>query len=189
MSGAFPNLAQQVISAIRSVAGDGVVPLHEPTFAGNEWTYIKQCLDSTFVSSVGEFVPEFESRLAEFVGAGHAIAVVNGTAALHIALKFAGVEPGDEVLSPALTFAASANAIVYCGAVPHFVESSPRDLGIDTGLLRDYLEETAEKRNGLIVNKATDRVIRALMPMHTFGHPGDLDELMAIARDFGLILV
>lgn len=189
MSDTFPDLALQVIAAIRSVVGDGAVPLHEPTFAGNEWTYVKQCLDSTFVSSVGEFVPEFEKRLAEFTGARHAIAVVNGTAALHMALKLAGVGPGDEVLSPALTFAASANAIVYCGAVPHFIESNREDLGLDPGLLRDYLGQIAERRHGLTVNKATGRVIRVLMPMHTFGHPGDLDGLIGIAHDFGLVLV
>lgn len=189
MSDTVPDLAQQVIAAIRSVVGDGVVHLHEPTFAGNEWTYVKQCLDSTFVSSVGEFVPEFERRLVDFTGARHAIAVVNGTAALHTALLLAGVSPDEEVLLPALTFAASANAIVYCGAVPHFAESNPDDLGLDTGLLRDYLKHISERRGGLPVNKVTGRVIRALMPMHTFGHPGDLDELMAIARDFGLVIV
>lgn len=189
MSDTFSNLTNAVLSAIRSVVGNGVVALHEPTFLGNEWNYVKRCIDSSFVSSVGEFVPEFESRLAEFVGTRYAIAVVNGTAALHIALKLAGVNPGEEVLSPALTFAASANAITYCGAVPHFVESNTSDLGIDTALLRDYLYRSTEKRGGLIINKSTGRVIRALMPMHTFGHPGDLDGLISIARDFGLTLV
>lgn len=189
MNDTFPNLAHDVIAAIRSVVGDGVVALHEPTFSGNEWSYVKQCLDSTFVSSIGTFVPEFESRLADFVGSKHAIAVVNGTAALHVALKLAGIGPSDEVLAPALTFAASANAIVYCGAVPHFVESNPHDLGIDTVLLRDYLERISEKRNGFTVNKVTGRVIKALMPMHTFGHPGDIDGLVSVARDFGLILI
>jgi len=189
MTATLPDLPRQIIAAIQSVVGSEPVPLHEPTFSGNEWTYVKKCLDSTFVSSVGEFVPEFERRLVEFTGGKHAVAVVNGTAALHVALKLAGVGHGDEVLSPALTFAASANAVVYCGAVPHFVESTTSDLGLDTGLLRDYLGRATERSNGLTVNKATGRVIRALMPMHTFGHAGDLDGMLAIARDFNLVLV
>lgn len=183
------DLPQKIIAAIRSVVGEGAVPLHEPTFAGNEWTFVKKCLDSTFVSSVGEFVPDFEARLAEFTGVRHAVAVVNGTAALHIALKLAGVQTGDEVLLPALTFVASANAAVYCGAIPHFVESHPGDLGMDSDKLRDYLARIGERHDGVTINRQTGRVIRALVPMHTFGHPGQLDGLVAVAHDFGLALV
>src|SRR5882724_4296927 len=112
-------VAGQVIAAIRSVVGNGPVALHEPHFAGNEWTYIKDCLDSTFVSSVGKFVDRFEADLVAYTGAKYAVAVVNGTAALYVALRLAGVQPGDEVLVPALTFVATANAVSYCGAVPH----------------------------------------------------------------------
>lgn len=180
---------QQVVAALRRVVGaDGAV-LHEPSFSGNEWQYLKECLDSTFVSSVGKFVDRFEAELAAFTGARHAVAVVNGTAALHVALKLAGVGAGDEVLVPALTFVATANAVTYCGAVPHFADSESRTLGLDAGKLREYLNGASEQRSGQCVNRATGRVIRALVPMHTFGHPSDLDGLLALARDFNLALV
>ena len=181
--------AEQVISAIRSVVGLKAATLHEPSFNGNEWLYLKECLDSTFVSSVGKFVDRFESDLATFTGARHAIAVVNGTAALHIALKLAGVKINDEVLIPALTFVATANAVSYCGAKPHFVDSESRTLGIDAANLREYLMSHTEQRSNQCVNKSTGQVIRALVPMHTFGHPVDLNGLLAVAHDFNLVLV
>lgn len=117
------------------------------------------------------------------------MAVVNGTAALHVALRLAGVQPGDEVLMPTLTFVATANAVAYCGAIPHFVDSEERTLGLDARALREYLHDIAEVRGGQCMNRATGRVIRALVPMHTFGHPVDLDRLLAIAQDFNLSLV
>ena len=163
--------------------------LHEPSFRGNEWQYLKECLDSTFVSSVGKFVDRFEIELAAFTGAKHVVAVVNGTAALHISLKLAGVKAGDEVLIPALTFIATANATTYCGATPHFVDSEARTLGVDVAKLRDYLTSHTEQFSGNCVNRTTGRVIRALVPMHTFGHPGDLDGILAVAHDFKLSLV
>lgn len=183
------TLAEQVVAAIRSVVGVGPVVLHEPSFTGNEWLYLKECLDSTFVSSVGKFVDRFEVELAAFTGARHAVAVVNGTAALHIALKLAGVRADDEVLIPALTFVATANAVTYCGATPHFVDSEVRTLGVDAAKLRDYLAGHTEQRAGQCVNRVTGRVIRALVPMHTFGHPADLDGLLAVAHDFNFALV
>ena len=122
------SLTDQIVSAIQSVVGAGPVGLHQPTFSGNEWLYVKECLDSTFVSSVGKFVVRFEDDLAAYTGAKHAVAVVNGTAALHIALLLAGVKTGDEVIVPALTFVATANAISYCGATPHFVDSEESTL-------------------------------------------------------------
>ncbi len=136
------SLPERIVAAIRSVAGAGPTALHEPSFAGNEWLYLKECLDSTFVSSVGKFVDRFESDLAQFTGARHAVAVVNGTAALHIALKLAGVQAGDEVLIPALTFVATANSVAYCGAIPHLIDSDERTLGVDPEKLRDYLDAT-----------------------------------------------
>jgi perosamine synthetase len=184
-----PILAVQVVEAIRTVVGAGPVALHEPRFSGNEWTYLKECLDSTFVSSVGPFVDRFEAELAAYTGAKYAVAVVNGTAALHIALRLAGVEQGDEVLVPALTFVATPNAISYCGAVPHFVDSEQHTLGVDPRALREYLQITTEVRNKQCVNRASGRVIRALVPMHTFGHPVDIDGLLAVASDFQLALV
>jgi perosamine synthetase len=184
-----PDLISQTVTAIRSVVGAEPVVLHEPRFAGREWEYVKECLDSTFVSSVGKFVDRFEVELAAYTGAKHAVAVVNGTAALHIALRLAGVQAQDEVLVPALTFIATANAISYCNAVPHFVESEEACLGIDPVALRGYLDTHTEQRNGLCINKHTGRVIRAIVPMHTFGHPGLIEELLALTHDFKLAVV
>ncbi|MGO9514287.1 MAG: LegC family aminotransferase [Steroidobacteraceae bacterium] len=182
-------LGDDIVAAIRTVVGTGPVALHEPLFAGNEWNYVKECLDSSYVSSVGKYVDRFEAELAAFTGAKHAIAVVNGTAALHIGLRLAGVQPGDEVIVPAMTFVATANAVVYCGAVPHFADSEERTLGLDPGALRDYLRAATDMRAGHCVNRATGRVIRALVPMHAFGHPVDMVGLMAVARDFRLVLL
>ena len=184
-----PTLASQIVAAIRTVVGQQAAALHEPCFAGNEWRYLKECLDSTFVSSVGKYVERFEAELARYTGARHAVAVVNGTAALHVALQLAGVTPNDEVLLPALTFVATANAVAYCGAVPHLADSEERTLGLDPRALREYLRRAAEVRNHQCVNRASGRIIRALVPMHAFGHPVDIDGLLAVARDFHLALV
>lgn len=183
------TLARQIVDAVQTVVGTGPVALHEPRFAGNEWIYLKECLDSTYVSSVGKFVDRFEADLAAYTGAEHAVAVVNGTAALHVALRLAKVQPGDEVLIPALTFVATASAVVYCGATPHFVDSEARTLGLDPQALREYLKRASEIRSGQCVNRATGRVIRSLVPMHTFGHPVDIEGVLAVARDFHLALV
>ena len=183
------NLPQDIVRAIKSVVGNGPLVLHEPDFNGNEWEYLKECLDSTFVSSVGKFVDRFEDDLAKFTGAKRAVAVVNGTAALHVSLLLAGVEAGNEVLLPALTFIATANAVAYCQAIPHFIDSEERSLGMDAVALREYLSSIAEIRNNQCVNRSTGRVIRALVPMHTFGHPVDIDALLAIAHDFHLQLI
>lgn len=182
-------LADGIVAALRSVLGEKPAALHEPCFAGNEWRYVKECLDGTFVSSVGKFVDRFEIDLAAYTGARHAVAVVNGTAALHVALLLAKVQTKDEVLVPALTFVATANAVSYCGAVPHFVDSEIQTLGVDVPRLRDYLTAITELHDGVCINKQTGRVIRALVPMHTFGHPGDIDGLLAVANDFKLALI
>ena len=179
----------QIVDATRKVVGPGPVALHEPSFDGNEWISLKECLDSNYVSSVGKFVDQFELSLANYTGAKYAISVVNGTAALQIALKLAGVNSGKEVLLPALTFVATANAVSYLGAIPHFVDSEESTLGINVVKLREYLSANTEKQSGLCINKSTKRVIRALVPMHTFGHPSDLEQLLSIARDFNLVLV
>lgn len=183
------NLPQEIVRAISSVVGTKPVALHEPRFRGNEWAYLKECLDSTFVSSVGKFVERFEDDLATFTGAKRAVAVVNGTAALHVSLLLAGVEAGDEVLLPALTFIATANAVAYCQATPHFVDSEAWSLGVDADALRDYLSSTTELRGGHCINRSTGRVIRAMVPMHTFGHPVDIEALLALAHDFHLQLI
>lgn len=182
-------LAEQVVTAIRTVVGAKPAVLHEPSFTGNEWLYLKECLDSTFVSSVGKFVDRFEEDLAAYTGAKHAVAVVNGTAALHIALKLADVAAGDEVFVPVLTFVATANAITYCNATPHFVDSESSTLGVDALKLRDYLQNQTEQRAGLCINRHTGKVIRAIVPMHTFGHPVDLEALLKVAHDYNITVV
>ena len=183
------DLPPQILNAIRSVVGSGPIGLHEPSFNGNELHYLKECIDSTFVSSVGKFVDRFEDELVDFTGARYAVAAVNGTSALHIALKLAGVKSGDEVLVPALTFVATTNAVTYCDATPHFVDSALVTLGVDAIKLRSYLIFHTEQRSNQCINRTTGRVIRALVPMHTFGHPVDIDGLLSIARDFNIALV
>jgi perosamine synthetase len=183
------RLPERVLDAIRDVIGSGPASLHEPSFEGNEWRYVKACLDTTLVSSVGPFVDRFEAELASFTGAGYAVAVSSGTAALHVALRLAGVVPGDEVLVPALTFVATANAVTYCGAVPHLVESEEETFGIDAGALRAYLEEIAELRDGRCHNRLTGRIIRAVVPMHVFGHPAAIAAILEVAGAFQLVVV
>jgi perosamine synthetase len=183
------NLADDVVTAVRSVVGPGPAVLHAPSFEGNEWLYLKECLDSTYVSSVGKFVDQFEDNLANYTGSKYAISVVNGTAALQIALKLAGVQANDEVLIPALTFIATANAVTYCNAIPHFVDSEENTLGIDTAKIREYLRKNSSQHSGQCINNITGRVIRAVVPMHTFGHPSDMEGLLSIAKDFNLVLI
>lgn len=183
------TLTDTIVRAILSVVGPGPVALHEPSFEGNEWLYLRECLDSTYVSSVGKFVDRFEDDLASYTGSKYAISVVNGTAALQIALKLAGVQADDEVLIPALTFVATANAVSYCNATPHFVDCEERTLGMDVLKLREYLSSISSQQSGQCINKITGRVIRAVVPMHTFGHPSDIEGLTSIARDFNIVLV
>jgi perosamine synthetase len=180
-----------ILEALRSVIPEkqGPISLHEPFFGGNEWAYLKDCLDSTWVSYVGPYVDRFEAMLAKFVGVRKAVAVVNGTEALHLALKLVGVGPGDEVLVPALTFVATANAVAYCGAMPHFVDSEEKTLGLDPSKLKAYLREVAMIEGRGCINRQTGRPMRAVVPMHTFGHPVDLDPLVEICEEYGLAMV
>lgn len=180
-----------VIQALKDVTRqqEDPVPLHAPVFSGNEWQYVKECLDTGWVSSVGRFVDQFERMLVEYTGAGYAIAVVNGTAALHVALILAGVKPGDEVIIPDMTFVATANAVAYCGAVPHLADIDPATLGLDPDKLDRYLHEIVLVKEGVCINKSTGRPIRAVVPMHTFGHPVDLDKLVAVAEKYRLAVV
>lgn len=183
------DLAKELLDALKVVLSSGSYSLHEPLFNGNEWKYLKDCLDSNYVSSVGQYVDRFETDLINFTGSKYVIAVVNGTSALHISLLLSGVRPEDEVLLPALTFVATANAIAYCGAIPHFVDSEEITLGIDANKLRHYLSEITEQKSGQCVNKKTGRIVRALIPMHTFGHPSDLEGLLNICQVFNLKMV
>lgn len=185
------KLAEDFLKGLAKVLGkpSPFIPLHEPEFIGNEWAKVKDCLDSTFVSSVGEYVDRFELMLAEYTGAKYAVAVVNGTAALHIALILAGVQPGDEVFIPSLSFVATANAVAHCGAIPHFIDSDPVTLGIDIKALKVYLQECSQEQSGKLINRFTQRRIAALVPMHTYGHPVDMLSLLDLARDHNLTVV
>lgn len=188
MSNSFD--VENIIKAIQEVIPqEDVVALHEPLFVGNEWKYTKDCLDTGWVSSVGKYVDLFEEKLAEYTGVKKAIAVVNGTAALHICLKLAGVSQNDEVIIPALTFIATANAVAYCNAIPHFVDCEYSSLGVDAKKLDEYLSEIAEVKEGFCYNKITNRRIKAIIPMHTFGHPVDIDALKVVCEKYKIILV
>ena len=179
-----------IVARLKSVVGEApFVALHEPRFAGHEWDYLKECIDTGWVSYAGKFVETFEQKLAEVSGVGHAVAMVNGTAALHLCCVLAGVKPGDEVILPALTFVATANAVAHAGAIPHLADSDETTLGIDAAKLRAHLARVARRENGQTVNHETGRRIAALMPMHTFGHPSDIDALMDVAEEFGLPLI
>jgi perosamine synthetase len=186
-----PTVVSDVIDAARTVLGESAqtMPLHEPEFAGREWDYVKECLDTGWVSSVGSYVDRFERDLATFTGAAHVVATSNGTSALHICLLLAGVKAGDEVLMPTLTFIATANAVSYIAAVPHFVDSETVSLGVDAAKLDSHLRETARLVNGVCVNQRTGAAIRALVVMHVFGHPSDLDALADVARRWKLMLI
>jgi aminotransferase in exopolysaccharide biosynthesis len=183
------NLAAQVNKAVRNVVGNGPIKLHEPSFTGNEMKYVEDCINSTYVSSVGKYVDQFEIELSKYTGAKYAISVVNGTAALHLALKLAGVEHDDEVLVQAFTFVATANAISYCGAIPHFVDVEKENLGIDPVKLQDYLSEITLNLDSQTINQITGRKIKALIVMHTFGHPSKMDELIEISKKFNLKII
>lgn len=188
MKAAFQT--KQLIDALRKVLPDSVsYPLHEPMFCGNENKYVQECIDTGWVSSVGKFVDRFEADLAAYTGVKRAVAVVNGTSALHICLILSEVQPNDEVLVPALTFIATANAVTYCSAIPHFVDSSYETLGIDPDTLEAYLHDIAELRGSYCYNKKTGRRIRAVVPMHTFGHPVDMDKMVAVCEKYRLVLI
>lgn len=184
-------LRDDVQAAVRAVIGEATprVALHEPEFAGREWDYVKECLDTGWVSSVGSYVDRFEADLAAYTGAAHVTATANGTAALHICLLLAGVTASDEVLMPSLTFIATANAVSYTGARPHFVDSESTSLGVDAAKLDDYLRDIAEVVDGVCVNRRTGAPLRALVAMHVFGHPCDLDALCELAQRWRLVLI
>lgn len=186
-----PLFAERVVETLRSVLGHSNkdIPLHEPRFGGNEWKYVKDCIDSTFVSSVGRYVDRFEAMVAEYTGVKRAVAVVNGTCGLHVGLELTGVHSGDEVLIPALTFVATANAVSFLGAVPHFVDSAETTLGVDPWKLDEYLKAIGKSDKNGCCNRFTGRRIKALMPVHTFGHPVDLDPLVETCAKYGLTLI
>lgn len=183
------NYGLEVVERIKSVISLPNASLHEPSFNGNEREYLNDAIDSTFVSTTGPYVGRFEDAVANFTNSKHAIAVVNGTSALHIALKVVGVRSNDEVLIPAMTFVATANAVSYCNAVPHFIDVDEGTLGLDLQKLKIYLKSIAKFVNGECVNKNTGRRISAVVPMHTFGHIINMDDLLLLANEFNIVVV
>jgi perosamine synthetase len=165
------------------------IPNAVPHLAGNEWRYLKECLDTNWVSSVGPFVDRFERETAAAVGAAHGVAAVTGTAALHVALLTAGVRPGDEVLVPTLTFIATASAVCYCGATPVFIDVEPSTWGMDPTKVEDFLAKECDVRAGAVVNRATGRIVRAVLPVHLYGHPVDVDAFLDVAARWPVALV
>jgi len=168
---------------------DDFLPLHEPVFFGNEKKYLNECIDSTFVSSVGKFVDRFEVMMAEYMGAKYAIATVNGTAALQVALQLVGVTEGDEVITQPLSFIATCNAISYCGAKPVFVDVDRDTMGLSPESLLLFLQEQTQQRADGCYNKTTGKRISAVLPMHTFGHPCRIDEVAVICDEYNIALV
>ena len=184
------NLFTEIIDFIKSLYPDeNPVPLHVPRFTGNEKKYVVDAIDSTFVSSGGKYVDRFEEMISEITGAKYAIATVNGTCALHIALKLAGVQPGDEVITQPLSFVATANSIVYCGAKPIFLDVERDTLGLNPTALKSFLQAHARIEEDTCYNKTTGKRIAACVPMHTFGHPCRIDEIAGICNHYHITLV
>jgi perosamine synthetase len=184
------NSHQAVIEFIRGLyKTEKFIPLHEPRFFGNEKKYLSDCIDSTFVSSVGKFVNQFESMICEFTGARYAVATVNGSAALHIALKLVGVDSGDEVITQPLSFIATCNAISYCNAKPIFVDVDLESMGMAPESLRSFLSLNTRKESGNCINTVTGKKIAAVVPMHTFGLPCQIEEIDKICQEFNIPLV
>ena len=190
MSAKISTQYTPVVDFIRSVyKTDSFIPLHEPRFSGNEKKYLNECIDSTFVSSVGKFVDEFENKIASYTGVKYAIATSNGTSALHISLLISGVESGDEVITQPLTFVATCNAISYCNASPVFIDVDKDTMGMSPIALESFLKANTTVKNQQCVNKSTGSIIKACIPMHTFGHPCRIEEIQKICKEWHIILV
>lgn len=182
---------KQIVDFIRETfhKPSGFISLHEPVFNGNEKKYLNECIDSTFVSSVGKFVDDFEIEMAKYTGAKKAVVCVNGTNAIHIALKLVGVEPGTEVITQPLTFIATTNGIAYCGATPVFLDVDNDTLGLSSKALEQFLKTNSIQKKDGCYNKTSGRKIAACLPMHTFGHPCRIDEIAQICHRFNIELV
>lgn len=180
---------QNIVIFIKELYGQESVPLSVPKFIGNEKKYLNMCIDTSFVSSVGKFVDRFENDMAAYTGAKRAVVCVSGTNALHMAMMLVGVERDDEVLTQALTFIATCNAISYVGAHPVFIDVDKSTMGLSPEAVKAWLAENGEIRNGQCYNKRTGRRIKACVPMHTFGHPVRIDELVAICNEWHIELV
>lgn len=181
---------QDIVAFIRGLYQTAeFIPLHEPKFVGNEKAYVLDCIDSTFVSSVGKYVDRFEQMVADYTGVKYAVATVNGTAALHTALKLVGVNQGDEVITQPLSFIATCNAISYCGARPVFVDVDRDTLGMSPDSLRAFLTFETTLTSAGCINSTSEKRIAAVVPMHTFGHPCRIDEIAKICEEFGIPLI
>ena len=180
---------QNVITFIKELYGQENVPLSVPKFIGNEKKYLEECIDTTFVSSVGQFVDRFEKDMAAYTGAKRAVVCVSGTNALHMAMMLAGVERDDEVLTQALTFIATCNAISYIGAHPVFLDVDKTTMGLSPDAVKEWLTKNAEMKNGQCYDKQTGRRVKACVPMHTFGHPVRIEELAAVCAEWHIELV
>ena len=165
------------------------IPLHVPKFIGNEKKYLRECIDSTFVSSVGKFVDQFEKKIAKYTGARYAIATTNGTSALHVSLILAGVEKNNEVITQPLNFVASCNAISYCNAKPIFIDVDKDTMGLSPSKLKFFLEKNKSIKNKECINKKTKKVIKACVPMHSYGHPCRIDEIKKICDEYYIFLI
>jgi perosamine synthetase len=165
------------------------IPLHEPNFIGNEKKYLNQCIDTTFVSSVGKFVDKLEKRISKYTGAKYAIATTNGTSALHISLILAGVEQDDEVITQPLNFVASCNAINYCKAKPIFIDVDKDTMGLSPSALKSFLEKNTTIKKKKCINKRTKKIIKACVPMHSYGHPCRIDEIKQILKRHHIFLI
>ncbi|MES2256304.1 MAG: LegC family aminotransferase [Pseudomonadota bacterium] len=183
------DLVETIESALRATLGSAPAALHEPRFVGREWDYVKECIDTGWVSSVGSYVDRFERDLAAYTGAQHAVVVANGTVGLQVALEVSGIGHGDEVLVPALSFIATANAVSHCGATPHFLDSDAQTLGLSVAALKARLQQVGIRRNEGLFNRDTGRRIAAIVPMHTFGHPVDMPALMEVAASCGIEVI
>jgi perosamine synthetase len=182
-----------IITFIRQIfhKPEGTIPLHVPTFIGNEIEYVNDCICSTFVSSVGKYVDRFEEIVAEYTSAKYTVATINGTAALHIALRLAGVNDGDEVITQPLTFVATANAITYCNASPVFIDVDKDTMGLSPEKLESFLKNHTnyKSKSGRLINKLSLKPISAVIPMHTFGKPCRIDEIVLVANKYGIAVV
>ena len=172
-----------------ALSSSGIIPLCVPEIRGNEWKYIKECLDTNWVSSVGGFVDRFENMVANYVGTKYAAATVNGTAAIHIALLVSGVEPEDEVLVPTLTFIAPANAVRYAGAWPVFIDVEADFWQMDVQKVERFLRNECQWKNNVLHNKLTGRRVKAIMPVHILGHPVEMAALRSLSQEFGLVII
>jgi perosamine synthetase len=182
----FENIIDFIQKTYKS---NSFISLHEPRFLGNEKKYVNECIDSTFVSSVGKYVNIFEEEIAKYIGAKYAIATSNGTSALHVSLLLANVNKNDEVITQSLTFVATCNAISYCGAQPIFIDVDTDTMGLSPSALKCFLKENTTIKNKQCINNISGKIIKACVPMHTFGHPCKIDEIKQICDEHYLFLI